>query len=173
MFMLRGRLRTVRTPSRSYPGRRRGWVFVFALAVGVALSCGGRSRAAKPGSEQGMASLSFLVLPFANPSGDPDQNYVAVNVTSDLTTRLSGIAGSVVIARSSALAIASQSLPLAEIGRLFGVRYVLRGEVFTEGKQNGSVEFECSGLISREERCHADSTSNLAWSFGGRADRGD
>src|SRR5262249_49827772 len=133
MFMLGRRLRTVRTPSRSYPGRRTGWVFVFAVAVGVAMSCGGRSCAAEPGSEQGMASLSFLVLPFANPSGDPDQNYVAVNVTSDLTARLSDIAGSVVIARSSALAIASQSLPLAEIGRLFGVRYVLRGEAFTEG----------------------------------------
>jgi len=80
-----------------------------------------------------MASLSFLVLPFVNPSGDPDQNYVAVNVTSDLTARLSGLADSVVIARSSALTIASQSLPLPAIGRLFGVRYVLRGEAFTEG----------------------------------------
>src|SRR5262245_11309977 len=107
MFMLRRQLRTVRTPSRSYPGRRRGWVSVFAVAVGVAMSCGGGSRAAEPGSEQGMASLSFLVLPFANPSGDPDQNYIAVNVTSDLTARLSGIAVSVVIARRSALAVAA------------------------------------------------------------------
>ena len=80
-----------------------------------------------------MASLSFLVLPFVNPSGDSDQNYVAVNITSDLTARLSAIADSFVIARSSALAIASKSLPVPEIGHIFGVRYVLRGSAFREG----------------------------------------
>ena len=60
MCMLRRRPRTVRIPSHSYPCRRPGWVLVFAIAVCVAMSCGGRSRAAEPGPEQAMASLSFL-----------------------------------------------------------------------------------------------------------------
>ena len=47
--------------------------------------------------------LSIVVLPFANLSNDPEQKYFADGITEDLTTDLSRIEGSFVIARSTAL----------------------------------------------------------------------
>ena len=46
--------------------------------------------------------LSIVVLPFENLSNDPDQEYFADGITDDLTTDLSRISGSFVIARSTA-----------------------------------------------------------------------
>lgn len=101
----------------------------LGVAIGLAVSefgsCGSHAAEQKP--ELRMASFSFLVLPFANPSGDAGQDYIAANITGDLTAGLSGVEGSFVIARSSALAIASQLLAVDEIGRRFGIRFVLRG----------------------------------------------
>jgi TolB-like protein len=47
--------------------------------------------------------LSFVVLPFENLSRDPDQEYFADGITDDLTTDLSRISGSFVIARNTAV----------------------------------------------------------------------
>jgi TolB-like protein len=46
--------------------------------------------------------LSIIILPFTNLSNDPKQEYFADGITDDLTTDLSRIAGSFVIARSTA-----------------------------------------------------------------------
>jgi hypothetical protein len=48
------------------------------------------------------ARLSIVVLPFANLSGDPSQDYFADAITDDLTTRLSHMLNSFVIARNTA-----------------------------------------------------------------------
>jgi adenylate cyclase len=53
--------------------------------------------------------LSIIVLPFANLSNDPEQEYFADAITDDLTTDLSRIVGSVVIARSTAFTYRGQS----------------------------------------------------------------
>ena len=50
----------------------------------------------------GRPRLSIIVLPFANLSGDPEQGYFADGLTDDITTDLSRISGSFVIARSTA-----------------------------------------------------------------------
>ena len=75
------------------------------------------------------AHLSLVVLPFANLSGDPAQDYFAEGVTENLTTELSRIRGSFVIARNTAFTFKGKGLDAKEIGKELGVRYVLEGSV--------------------------------------------
>jgi adenylate cyclase len=75
------------------------------------------------------AHLSVVVLPFANLSGDPAQDYFADGVTESLTTDLSRIRDSFVIARNSAFTFKGKDLDAKAIGKELGVRYVLEGSV--------------------------------------------
>jgi adenylate cyclase len=79
--------------------------------------------------------LSIVVLPFANLSNDPDQEYFADGITDDLTTDLSRISGSFVIARNTAFTDKGKSVDVKQIGRELGVRYVLEGSVRRTGDQ--------------------------------------
>ena len=73
--------------------------------------------------------LSLVVLPFTNLSNDPDQEYFADGITDDLTTDLSRIAGSFVIARNTAFTYKGKPVDAKQIGRDLGVRYVVEGSV--------------------------------------------
>ncbi|GKQ52003.1 adenylate/guanylate cyclase domain-containing protein [Bradyrhizobium sp. Ce-3] len=73
--------------------------------------------------------LSIIVLPFANLSGDPKQDYFVDGVTESLTTDLSRIRGSFVIGRHTAFTYKDKSIDLKEIGRELSIRYVLEGSV--------------------------------------------
>jgi TolB-like protein len=75
------------------------------------------------------AHLSIVVLPFANLSGDPTQDYFADGITENLTTDLSRLSGSFVIARNTAFAFKGKNADAREIGKELGVRYVLEGSV--------------------------------------------
>jgi TolB-like protein/class 3 adenylate cyclase len=79
--------------------------------------------------------LSIVVLPFANISGDPEQDYFVDGVTESLTTDLSRIAGSFVIARNSAFSYKGKSPDVRRIGRELNVRYALEGSVQRGGKR--------------------------------------
>jgi adenylate cyclase len=79
--------------------------------------------------------LSIVVLPFSNLSNDPDQEYFADGVTDDLTTDLSRISGSFVIARNTAFTYKGKPTDVKQIGRELGVRYVLEGSVRRTGEQ--------------------------------------
>jgi TolB-like protein/Tfp pilus assembly protein PilF len=79
--------------------------------------------------------LSIVVLPFTNLSNDPDQEYFADGLTDDLTTDLSRISGSFVIARSTAFTYKGKSIEAKQIGCELGVRYVLEGSVRRSGNQ--------------------------------------
>ena len=79
--------------------------------------------------------LSIVVLPFNNLSSDPDQEYFADGVTDDLTTDLSRIPGSFVIARTTAFTYKGKPIEVKQIGRELGVRYVLEGSVRRSGNQ--------------------------------------
>jgi TolB-like protein len=83
--------------------------------------------AGNPG--QAAPRLSIVVLPFSNLSGSPDQDYFADGLTEDLTTDLSLIAGSFVIARNTAFTYKGRPVDVREVGRDLGVRYVLEGSV--------------------------------------------
>jgi TolB-like protein/class 3 adenylate cyclase/Flp pilus assembly protein TadD len=73
--------------------------------------------------------LSIVVLPFANLSGDPEQDYFVDGVTESLTTDLSRISGSFVIARNTAFTFKGKIRDVRQIGRELNVRYVLKGSV--------------------------------------------
>ena len=73
--------------------------------------------------------LSIVVLPFANLSGDPEQEYFVDGVTENLTTDLSRINGSFVIGRHTAFTYKGKAVDLKQVGRELNVRYVLEGSV--------------------------------------------
>jgi adenylate cyclase len=79
------------------------------------------------------AHLSIVVLPFTNLSGDPSQDYFADGVTENLTTDLSRIKDSFVIAPNTAFTFKGKSVDAKEIGKQLGVRYVLAGSVQRDG----------------------------------------
>ena len=94
--------------------------------------------------------LSIVVLPFENLSGDKDQEYFADGITDDLTTDLSHLNGSLVIARNTAFTYKGKPVDAKEIGRELGVRYLLEGSVRRLGEK---VEVNAQ-LISTETGAH-------------------
>ena len=79
--------------------------------------------------------LSIVVLPFTNLSNDPDQEYFVDGITDDLTTDLSQISGSLVIARNTAFTYKGKAVDAKQVARELGVRYVLEGSVRRMGDQ--------------------------------------
>ncbi len=73
--------------------------------------------------------LSIVVLPFKNLSGDPSQDYFADGITENLTTDLSRIRNSFVIASSTANTYKGKAIDAKEIGKELRVRFVLEGSV--------------------------------------------
>jgi adenylate cyclase len=84
---------------------------------------------AEPAIPAAAPLLSIVVLPFANLSNDPDLECLVDGITDDLTTDLSRIAGSFVIARNTAFTYKGQSVDVKQLGRALGVRYALEGSV--------------------------------------------
>lgn len=72
---------------------------------------------------------SIVVLPFANLSGDPEQDYFVDGVTENLTTDLSRVGGSFVIGRHTAFTYKNKAVDLKQVGRDLNVDYVLEGSV--------------------------------------------
>jgi adenylate cyclase len=99
---------------------RRGYV----LAVPVAASAPDQKTSF---TGDGRPLLSIVVLPFADLTGDSGQRYLADAITEGLTSYLSRIRGSFVIARSTAFTYQARALDVRRIGRELGVRYVLEG----------------------------------------------
>jgi TolB-like protein/class 3 adenylate cyclase len=79
--------------------------------------------------------LSIVVLPFANLGGDSEQEYFVDGITESLTTDLSRIAGSFVIARNSAFSYKGKSPDVRQIGRELNIRYVLEGSLQRGGNR--------------------------------------
>ena len=79
--------------------------------------------------------LSIVVLPFANLSGDPGQDYFVDGVTEDLTTELSRLAGSFVIAHNTAFTFKGKSVDVKRVACELGVRYVVEGNVRKVGQR--------------------------------------
>jgi len=77
--------------------------------------------------------LSIVVLPFKNLSSDSSQDYFADGVTENLTTDLSRIRNSFVIARNTAFTFKDKAIDVKQIARELGVRYVLEGSVQRDG----------------------------------------
>jgi TolB-like protein len=101
------------------------------LSAEAPAAAGPRSPAAVAGAP--LRRLSIVVLPFANLSNNPDQEYFADAITDDLTTDLSRISGSFVIAPTTAFTYKGKGLGAMQIGHELGVGYVLDGSVQRSG----------------------------------------
>jgi len=96
------------------------------------------------------ARLSIVVLPFANLSGDARQDYFADGITENLTTDLSHIRNSFVIARNTALTYKGKAIDAKVVGKELDVRYLLEGSV---QRDQGQVRVNAQ-LIDAETGAH-------------------
>jgi eukaryotic-like serine/threonine-protein kinase len=126
-----------RRPRRTLPGSRVPYLVaggLAVLAVLFSLDVGGlRHRIFDKGgfAEPG---VRLAVLPFANASGDPDQEYLSDGTTQELITQLGRLHPQAlsVIARTSVMRYRNAEAPIDQIGRELGVDYVLEGSVGSE-----------------------------------------
>ena len=94
--------------------------------------------------------LSIVVMPFRNLTGDARQDYLADAVSDDLTTDLSHIPGSLVIARETADTYKGRAVPANDIGRALNVRYMMEGSL----SQNGGTVHINAQLIDTATSGH-------------------
>jgi adenylate cyclase len=94
--------------------------------------------------------LSIVVLPFTNLSRDPAQEYFADGITEDVTTDLSRIHGSFVIARNTADTFKGKPMDVRQIAKEVGVRYALEGSV----QRDGNAVRVTAQLIDAETGAH-------------------
>lgn len=98
----------------------------------------------------GAPRFSIVVLPFANLSNDAEQDYFIDGLIEDLTTDLSSITGSFVIARNTAFTYKAKAVDVRQIGRDLNVRYVLEGSA---RKLHNSMRINAQ-LIDAETGAH-------------------
>jgi class 3 adenylate cyclase/TolB-like protein/Tfp pilus assembly protein PilF len=144
--------------------KARGWLSRFgALAAALALvliaagtyawHSGLATRLVGASAEDKLDNaprLSIVVLPFENMSGDKEQDYFADGITDDLTTDLSHLFDSFVIARNTAMTYKGKPVDVKQIGRELGVRYALEGSV----RRVGEAITVNAQLISTETGAH-------------------
>jgi TolB-like protein/class 3 adenylate cyclase len=114
-------------------------VRVYSLQVGLpaqpkpAMSVESKSEE-KPPARPGLSDKpSIAVLPFANMSGDTEQEYFADGISEDIITALSKLSQLFVIARNSSFTFKGKNVHIGEVGKSLGVRYVLEGSVRKSG----------------------------------------
>ena len=76
---------------------------------------------------------SLAVLPFANMSAEPDQDFFADGISEDIITEISKFRSLFVIARNSSFAFKGQSVDVKEVSAKLGVRYIVEGSVRRAG----------------------------------------
>ena len=104
------------------------------LAASVRTLAGAQEDAPnKPAAAKTRQGLSICVLPFANMSGDPEQDYFSDGISEDITTDLSKISALGVVARNTAFTFKGQSVDVGEVARKLGVSHVLEGSVRKAG----------------------------------------
>jgi adenylate cyclase len=105
-----------------------GWKKVVAS---VADLIGG--TAAQPAPQPAIRKLSICVLPFANMSGDPEQEYFSDGISEDIITDLSKVSALEVCARNTAFGFKGKSPNVKEVALQLGVSHVLEGSVRKAG----------------------------------------
>ena len=85
--------------------------------------------------EQNARKLSICVLPFANMSGDAEQEYFSDGISEDITTDLSNVSALSVVARNTAFTFKSKAVDIGIIARQLHVSHVLEGSVRKSGNR--------------------------------------
>jgi len=108
-----------------------------ARAPSLSRIAGEGGERSEPGEGGSVLALpdkpSIAVLPFANVSGDPEQEYFADGMVEEIITALSPTSWLFVIARNSSFTYKGQAVDVKQVGRDLGVRYVLEGSVRKAG----------------------------------------
>ncbi|WP_316227900.1 MULTISPECIES: winged helix-turn-helix domain-containing tetratricopeptide repeat protein [unclassified Bradyrhizobium] len=104
---------------------RKGFRFVGEVREPAAAEPNDQGEIAAPPFE----GPSIAVLPFANMSGDPEQDYFADGMVEDIITALSRCGGLAVIARNTSFTYKNKPVDIRQVGRDLGVGYVLEGSV--------------------------------------------
>ncbi len=107
-----------------------GWRKVLAS---IAELTGGRARVVPQRPAPAPRKLSICVLPFANMSGDPEQEYFSDGVTEDIITDLSKVSALAVTARHTAISFKGKTIDVRQVARQVDVSHVLEGSVRKAG----------------------------------------
>jgi len=127
---------------RSFPSRHRASLLsltglaivagTILLVMHVSLQPPRTSASIAPQERPAVAQPnlpSIAVLPFANISGDPEEEYFSDGITDELITKLSRLSHLLVIARKSSFTYKNKSAKVQDIGLELGVKYLLEGSV--------------------------------------------
>ena len=130
---------------RTLPRRGYMWAAEVSRAAGAAAATAPAPVPALPAAPAGGDAMGALppqppanrpmmvVLPFANMTGYPEQEYFADGITEDVTTALSHLRWFSVISRNSAFTYKGRAVDVRQVGRELGVGYVLEGSVRKAG----------------------------------------
>ncbi len=100
-------------------------------SVAALLGAGTKERAAPIGQRQ--RERSICILPFANMSGEPEQEYFSDGISEDITTDLSKVSALAVTARNTAFTFKGQAVDVCEVASRLGVSHILEGSVRKAG----------------------------------------
>jgi adenylate cyclase len=103
------------------------------LADGISAERGVSAAAARLATKAPVVKPSIAVLPFANMSGDPEQEFFVDGLTEDILTELSRRRELFVISRTSSFVYKGQAGHLREIAQKLGARYLVEGSVRKAG----------------------------------------
>ena len=159
---VRAALETVRSggtlllprPATSAPSRRFWLAAAAALLLVVAvlavLDVGGLRRRFLGGPGTPARAIKMAVLPFANLTGDPEQEYLSDGVTQEMIARLGRLhpESLSVIARTSVMRYKKTDTPIDQIGRELGVDYVLEGSA---QREDGRIRISAELIQVRDQ----------------------
>lgn len=103
------------------------------VAEGRKVASGPAPADARPRGAPSAGMRTVAVLPFANVSGDQEQEYFADGLSEDIIAALSRVSGLRVIARNSSFSFKGKTVPIEEVGRQLGARYVVEGSIRKSG----------------------------------------
>ncbi|MGX9432567.1 tetratricopeptide repeat protein [Bradyrhizobium sp. LeoA1S1] len=109
--------------------------------------------------------LSLVILPFANLNNDPEQDYFADGITTDLTTDLAQMPGAFVIGRGTAFTYKNKQIDFRALGNDLRIRWAVQGAVRRSGDQvrvNVSLTDIASGRDVWSDRFDGDRTNLVA-----------
>jgi len=95
----------------------------------------GATASAKQAGKSRDHRPSICVLPFANMSGDPEQEYFSDGISEDIITDLSKVSALSVIARNTAFTLKGQAVDVKDVAKSLGVDHVLEGSVRKAGNR--------------------------------------
>src|SRR5262249_26540902 len=108
-------------------------IHAFAIVLDGTAAATASPSAAAAGSIA--AKPSIAVLPFANMSGDPEQEFFADGLTEDIITEVSRFRALLVISRNSAFVHKGKPVRVPDVAREFAVQYVVEGSVRKAGNR--------------------------------------